>query len=252
MSAIRLALRQFRQHPTFALVTVLVLGLGTGAATTVFTIVDSVVLRPSAVRESRRARHVVGHQPREGAGARSDLAGELHGLPRAAGVQGRAGVVASRRQPGRPGHRSDARQHHRSERQSLRGPRREAASRRRLPRRRSVLRHQRVDLRDQRSVVAHALQRRPVDHRETAVVERHALHRGRRDAGQDALSGRCRRLAARSLGLQPAQPRRPLHGGGGTSRTGDDLRPGAKRGANTRRCGSNRRTSGPTRAGDRA
>ena len=46
MSAIRLALRQFRQHPTFALVTVLVLGLGTGAATTVFTIVDAVVLRP--------------------------------------------------------------------------------------------------------------------------------------------------------------------------------------------------------------
>jgi predicted permease len=45
-SAIRLALRQFRQHPTFALVTVLVLGLGTGAAATVFTIVDTVVLRP--------------------------------------------------------------------------------------------------------------------------------------------------------------------------------------------------------------
>ena len=46
LSAVKLALRQFRQHPTFALVTVLVLGLGTGAATTVFTIVDSVVLRP--------------------------------------------------------------------------------------------------------------------------------------------------------------------------------------------------------------
>src|SRR5689334_21480888 len=46
MSAIRLAFRQFKQHPTFALVTVLVLGLGTGAATTVFTVVDSVVLRP--------------------------------------------------------------------------------------------------------------------------------------------------------------------------------------------------------------
>jgi putative ABC transport system permease protein len=46
MSAIRLAIRQFRQHPTFAIVTVLVLGLGTGAATTVFTVVDSVVLRP--------------------------------------------------------------------------------------------------------------------------------------------------------------------------------------------------------------
>ena len=46
LSAIRLAFRQFWQHPTFVLVTVLVLGLGTGAATTVFTIVDSVVLRP--------------------------------------------------------------------------------------------------------------------------------------------------------------------------------------------------------------
>ncbi|HQX81059.1 MAG TPA: ABC transporter permease [Vicinamibacterales bacterium] len=46
MYALRMALRQFRQHPTFALVTVLVLGLGTGAATVVYTIVDSVVLRP--------------------------------------------------------------------------------------------------------------------------------------------------------------------------------------------------------------
>ena len=46
LSAIRMAFRQFRQHPTFALVTVFVLGLGTGAATTVFTIVDAVVLRP--------------------------------------------------------------------------------------------------------------------------------------------------------------------------------------------------------------
>lgn len=46
VSALRVALRQFRSHPTFAFITVLVLGLGTGAATTVFTIVDSVVLRP--------------------------------------------------------------------------------------------------------------------------------------------------------------------------------------------------------------
>jgi putative ABC transport system permease protein len=45
-SALRVALRQFVQQPTFALVTVLVLGLGMGAATTVFTVVDSVILRP--------------------------------------------------------------------------------------------------------------------------------------------------------------------------------------------------------------
>ena len=46
--------RQFLQHPTFALVTVLVLGLGTGAATTVFTVVDSVVLRPLPYAEPDR------------------------------------------------------------------------------------------------------------------------------------------------------------------------------------------------------
>jgi putative ABC transport system permease protein len=54
LSAIRLAFRQFLQHPTFALVTVLVLGLGTGAATTVFTVVDSVVLRPLPYAEPER------------------------------------------------------------------------------------------------------------------------------------------------------------------------------------------------------
>lgn len=46
MYALRMALRQFRLHPTFALITVLVLGLGTGAATVVYTIVDTVVLQP--------------------------------------------------------------------------------------------------------------------------------------------------------------------------------------------------------------
>jgi putative ABC transport system permease protein len=45
-SAIRLAVRQLRLRPGFATVTILVLALGIGASTTVFTIVDSVLLRP--------------------------------------------------------------------------------------------------------------------------------------------------------------------------------------------------------------
>ena len=53
-SALRLAVRQLRQHPRFVLITLLVLGLGTGAATTVFTIVDSVVLRPLPYRAPDR------------------------------------------------------------------------------------------------------------------------------------------------------------------------------------------------------
>jgi putative ABC transport system permease protein len=44
--AIRLAGRQLRLRPGFALVTILVLALGIGASTTVFTVVDSVLLRP--------------------------------------------------------------------------------------------------------------------------------------------------------------------------------------------------------------
>ncbi|HET9261914.1 MAG TPA: ABC transporter permease [Vicinamibacterales bacterium] len=49
-SAIRTALRQFRHHPGFAAVVVLVLGIGTAAAATVFSVVDSVVLRPLPYR----------------------------------------------------------------------------------------------------------------------------------------------------------------------------------------------------------
>lgn len=47
---LRLALRQLRQHRAFALATILVLGLGTGAAAAVYTIVDTVVLRPLPYR----------------------------------------------------------------------------------------------------------------------------------------------------------------------------------------------------------
>lgn len=52
--ALRMALRQFRLHPALALIIVLVLGLGTGAATVVYTIVDSVVLRPLPYRAPDR------------------------------------------------------------------------------------------------------------------------------------------------------------------------------------------------------
>lgn len=46
LDALRAAARQVRHHPRFAVVTMLVLGLGTGAAAIVFTVVDAVVLRP--------------------------------------------------------------------------------------------------------------------------------------------------------------------------------------------------------------
>lgn len=44
--ALRLAMRQFTRHPAFSVVTVLVLGLATGASVAVYTVVDAVLLRP--------------------------------------------------------------------------------------------------------------------------------------------------------------------------------------------------------------
>lgn len=46
LDALRFAVRQLRHHPQFAVITLLVLGLGVGAATTVFSVVDAVLLEP--------------------------------------------------------------------------------------------------------------------------------------------------------------------------------------------------------------
>ena len=66
MYALRMALRQFRLHPTFALIIVLVLGLGTGAATVVYTIVDTVVLRPLPYRAPDRLVKLWDTNPEKG------------------------------------------------------------------------------------------------------------------------------------------------------------------------------------------
>ena len=54
LQAIRLALRQFTHHRSFASVTVIVLGLTIASAVTVYTIVDGVVLRPLPYAEPDR------------------------------------------------------------------------------------------------------------------------------------------------------------------------------------------------------
>ena len=51
---IRYALRQMRRNPAFTAIAVLTLMLGLGATTTIFTVVESILLRPLAYREPER------------------------------------------------------------------------------------------------------------------------------------------------------------------------------------------------------
>jgi putative ABC transport system permease protein len=62
--AIRLAVRQLRLRPGFAAITILVLALGIGASTSVFTVVDSVLLRPLPYADPDRLVTVWDSNPR--------------------------------------------------------------------------------------------------------------------------------------------------------------------------------------------
>jgi predicted permease len=64
--ALRLAVRQLRLRPGFATITILVLALGIGASTTVFTVVDSVLLRPLPYKDPDRLLTLWDSQPARG------------------------------------------------------------------------------------------------------------------------------------------------------------------------------------------
>ncbi len=68
------AFRQLRRHPGFALATVLVLGLGVGANSAVFTVVDAVLLRALPLEHSERIVQVFAEVPNLGT-ARATLPG---------------------------------------------------------------------------------------------------------------------------------------------------------------------------------
>ena len=92
VSDIRFALRTLRRNPVFALVAVLTLALGIGANTTIFSVVNAVLLRePPAVREPDRLVQVYTSDysgPRYGASSYADY------LDFRSGVSGLSGLAA--------------------------------------------------------------------------------------------------------------------------------------------------------------
>ena len=230
----KLAMRQFRQHPTFAIVTVLVLGLGTGAATTVFTVVDSVVLRPLPYSEPDRLVTLWDTNTEKGL-AHDPISPvnfmDYRALPVFSDAAGwwRPGInlTETGKDPMRVntievgGNLFD-----------VLGvkPQVGAGFPEKGP---TFVTNELI------CVISDRLWRSrfsgdPSIIGKADLAQRHAVHRRRRDGAEVPFPRRRRCVAARALGLHAAQPRRAFHGSGRAALARHDVRAGAKRGRRAR------------------
>ena len=227
MYALRMALRQFRLHPAFALITILVLGLGTGAATLVYTIVDSVVLRPLPYRApdelvklwDTNLEKGLTHDP-----ISPVTFMDYRALPVFADAAGWWRPEVNLVDPGMDPVRVKTIETS-ANLFTVLGVEPQAGPG--LPEGRRAVRSQ-PDRRDQRPALAHPLQRRPGTHRQTDPAERNAVHGGRRDETRVQLPGRRGCVAAAAVGLHAAQPQRALRGSRREARARHVARAGAR------------------------
>ena len=126
------AWRQWRRAPSFALIAIVTLGLGAGAATAIFSVVDAVLLRPLPFRQPEQLV-ASGKQCRERPAEGKAVAGQLHGLSRRRSrVLGGSGLVAAAGESRRARAGAGPHQRDRDERQPVSAARGVTAARRRV------------------------------------------------------------------------------------------------------------------------
>ena len=110
---LRFALRQLRRAPSFAAVAIATLGLGAGAATAIFSVVDAVLLQPLPYRAPRALVAIweTNAEPRPCRKERLSPVNFMDYRALHADLRRRRRVVAARDQPVSAGQRAGARQH---------------------------------------------------------------------------------------------------------------------------------------------
>ena len=199
---LRYTARTLRRDAGFTTFAILIAGLGIGASATVFSVVNTLLLRPLPFAEPRAAG--VDRQPRHQRAVGPDHAGRTHAGPAradavAVGDRRLLRVLRRRRQPAQRQGRARAAERRAGVRQLLRRARREAAARPRVQRGR--VRVERAEGGAARATASGsgASTRIPAIVGTLADAQRRAAHRRRRAAGVVRFRDRSSRRAATSI-----------------------------------------------------